>query len=42
LATLHLDAGNHELAEHYLAKSQDVCERAGVDPDALMLLPFLC
>jgi adenylate cyclase len=42
LATLHLDAGNHELAEFYLAKSQVVCERAGVDPDALMLLPFLC
>jgi tetratricopeptide (TPR) repeat protein len=42
LATLHLDAGNHELAELYLAKSQEVCERAGVDPDALMLLPFLC
>lgn len=42
LATLHLDAGNHELAELYLAKSQEVCERAGVDSDALMLLPFLC
>jgi adenylate cyclase len=42
LATLHLDAGNQALAELYLAKSQEVCETAGVDPDALMLLPFLC
>jgi len=41
LATLHLDAGNQELAEVYLAKSQEVCERAGIEPDALMVLPFL-
>jgi hypothetical protein len=26
---------------HYLAKAQQVCERAGVEPDALMVLPFL-
>jgi hypothetical protein len=25
-----------------LAKAQEVCERAGVEPDALMVLPFLC
>jgi adenylate cyclase len=42
LATLHLDAGNQALAERYLAKAQEVCERAGVEPDALMVLPFLC
>ena len=42
LATLHLDAGNQALAEAYLAKSQEVCERAGLEPDALMVLPFLC
>jgi class 3 adenylate cyclase/tetratricopeptide (TPR) repeat protein len=42
LATLHLDAGNEILAEAYLAKSQAVCERAGLGPDGLMLLPFLC
>jgi adenylate cyclase len=42
LATLHLDAGNSALAETYLAKAQEVCERAGVEPDALMVLPFLC
>ena len=41
LATLHLDAGNQALAEVYLAKSQEVCERAGLEPDALMVLPFL-
>ena len=42
LATLYLDAGNQTLAEAYLAKAQEVCERAGVEPDALMVLPFLC
>jgi adenylate cyclase len=42
LATLHLDAGNQALAERYLAKAQEVCERAGLEPDALMVLPFLC
>jgi len=42
LATLYLDTGNQRLAETYLAKAQGVCERAGVEPDALMVLPFLC
>jgi adenylate cyclase len=42
LATLYLDTGDHAEAETYLAKSQEVCERAGLDPDALMVLPFLC
>ncbi len=42
LATLYLDAGKTEMAEAYLAKAQQVCERAGVEPDALMVLPFLC
>jgi adenylate cyclase len=42
LATLYLDAGEQALAEAYLAKSQQVCERAGIEPDALMILPFLC
>lgn len=42
LATLYLDGGNQALAEAYLAKAQEVCERAGVEPDALMVLPFLC
>jgi adenylate cyclase len=41
LATLHLDAGNAAMAEVYLAKCQEVCKRAGLEPDALMVLPFL-
>jgi adenylate cyclase len=42
LATLHLDAGDQTLAEAYLTKAQEVCERAGLEPDTLMVLPFLC
>jgi adenylate cyclase len=42
LATLHLDAGNEAMAELYFAKAKQVCERAGVEPDALLVLPFLC
>jgi hypothetical protein len=30
------------MAELYLNKAQEVCTRAGVEPDALMVLPFLC
>ncbi|HEX2887634.1 AAA family ATPase [Vineibacter terrae] len=42
LATLNLDAGDVAMAEVYLAKSQKVCERAGLEPEALLVLPFLC
>lgn len=42
LATIHLDRGDTKLAERYMQKAQELCERAGVDPDALLLLPFLC
>jgi adenylate cyclase len=42
LATLYLDAGDQTLAETYLAKSQELCDRAGLKPDTLMILPFLC
>jgi adenylate cyclase len=28
-------------AERYMAKAQQVCEQAGLDPDSLVLLPFL-
>jgi adenylate cyclase len=42
LATLHLDAGDAVSACAYLSQAQAVCERAGLDPDALTLLPFLC
>lgn len=41
LATLHLDAGDQAMAQTYLAKAQGVCEQAGVEPDALLVLPFL-
>jgi predicted ATPase len=41
LATLYLDAGNQAMAETYLAKAQEVCARAGLEPDGLMVLPFL-
>jgi adenylate cyclase len=42
LATLYLDSGDRARAEAYLAKAQAVCEAAGLEPDALMVLPFLC
>jgi adenylate cyclase len=42
LATLCLDQDDHARAEAYMQKAQAVCERAGVEPDALMVLPFLC
>jgi tetratricopeptide (TPR) repeat protein len=42
LATLYLDAGDQAMAEQYLTKAQEICARAGVEPDALMVLPFLC
>lgn len=41
LATLYLDSGDRPRAELYLKKAQDVCDRAGLEPDALMVLPFL-
>jgi len=41
LATLHLDLGDQSEAERYLTLAQDLCARAGLDPDALVLLPFL-
>ena len=42
LATVHLGMGNLAQAESYLAMAQALCDRAGLDPDALMVLPFLC
>ena len=41
LATLHLDLGDQAEAERYLSLAQEVCERASLDPDSLVLLPFL-
>ncbi|MDR6534481.1 adenylate/guanylate cyclase domain-containing protein [Variovorax soli] len=42
LATLYLDADDGVQAERYMALAQDTCQRAGLDPDALVVLPFLC
>jgi len=41
LATVHLDLGDEEHAEEFMQKAQAVCERAGLEPDALVVLPFL-
>ena len=41
LATLYLEMGDATQAEEYMRKAQQVCERAGLDPDSLMVLPFL-
>ncbi len=43
LATLCLDLGDGEpRAERYMALAMDICTiRAGLDPDALIVLPFL-
>ena len=39
LATLFLDRGDDARAEEYMAKAQEVCEQAGVEPDSLAALP---
>jgi predicted ATPase/class 3 adenylate cyclase len=41
LATVHLDLGDEGVAEEFMQKAQAVCERAGLEPDALVVLPFL-
>jgi tetratricopeptide (TPR) repeat protein len=41
LATLNLDQGNTLEAERYFALAQEVCIRHGLDPEALIVLPFL-
>lgn len=41
LATLNLDRGDVPEAERYFALAQDVCARHGLDPEALIVLPFL-
>jgi adenylate cyclase len=41
LATLFLDTGDEAQAERYMRKAQEVCQRAGVEADALTVLPFL-
>ena len=41
LATLYLDRDDTERAEEFMRKAQQVCERAGLDPDSFVVLPFL-
>ncbi len=41
LATLYLETGDDAQAERYMLEAQQVCERAGLDPDSLVVLPFL-
>jgi GNAT superfamily N-acetyltransferase len=41
LASLHLDLGDEAQAEQYLLRGQQICQQAGLDPDSLVVLPFL-
>jgi adenylate cyclase len=41
LATLYLDMGDEAQAERYMVEAKEVCERAGLDPDSFVVLPFL-
>lgn len=41
LATLYLEMGDDKQAEQYLVKARAVCDQAGLEPDALVVLPFL-
>jgi len=41
LATVNLDLGDEGRAEEFMQKAQAVCERAGLEPDARTVLPFL-
>lgn len=41
LATLNLEKDDMAEAERYFTLAQDVCARHGLDPDALIVLPFL-
>jgi adenylate cyclase len=42
LATIHLDRGDRVRAAQYMEKGRDLCQRSGLDPDTILLLPFLC
>lgn len=41
LATSYLDLDDGDSAEPYMQLARSTCERAGLDPDALIVLPFL-
>ncbi len=42
MATLALDQGDDARAESYFIRADEVCTKAGVDRDSLVVLPFLC
>jgi hypothetical protein len=42
LATIHLGRGDRVRAAEFMARAKQLCERTGLDPDTLLLLPFLC
>ncbi|MBI2187605.1 MAG: protein kinase [Acidobacteria bacterium] len=42
LATVSLDRGDRERAAEYMERARQLCVRTGLDPDTLLLLPFLC
>ena len=42
LATIGLDRGDRARAEELMEKARQLCARTGLDPDTLLLLPFLC
>jgi adenylate cyclase len=41
LATIALDRGDRARAEQYMEQGRRLCEQTGLDPEALLLLPFL-
>ena len=41
LATIYLDRGDRTRAAQYMEKARELCDRTGLDPEALLLLPFL-
>ena len=41
LATIALDEGDMGLAEKHMEQGQKICEAVGLEPESLLLLPFL-
>ena len=41
LATISLDQGDRGTASEYMERARELSEKTGVDPDTLLLLPFL-
>ncbi len=41
LAALYLELGDDASADEFMRRAEEVCERTGVDPESLMVLPFL-